>query len=224
MLHGLDVGIVSGSIPSIATRVFTDSEGHPAVLEVNHTFSNKSLGDAASDRIIVIAGGSGGYNPAVTGVTVGGNSCTEAIQFADTARAWIYYVALPTGTTGDVVVTFASAEFRSIIGVYAIYGASGGPADTATGGGTSGTVTASIDKTENGVTIGAFFQSNFNSATQNAAWTNLTEDAEVSADDSGSGGFASAENTADATGQTITVVSDSADGRQPLVVASWGAA
>jgi hypothetical protein len=208
----------------LATRVFTDSEGHPAALSLTHTFTAKSLGDEAPDRIIVIAGGSGGYHTAVTGITVGGNACTEAIQFQDTARAWIYYVALPTGTTGDVVVTFASAEFRSIIGVYALYGASGAPSSTASGGGTSGTaVTGSVVKKANGVCFGACFQDSFDPPVEDHTYTNLTKDAEVTADDSGSGSVASEEVSTDVT-ETITVVSTDTDGRQPLVAAHWEAA
>ena len=133
-------------------------------------------------------------------------------------------MALPTGTTGDVVVTFASAEFRSIIGVYALYGASGGPSSTASGGGTNGTVvTGNIVKKKNGVCFGACFQTGFDPATEDHAYTNLTKDAEVTADASGSGSVASEEVAADVT-ETITVVSDEIDGRHPLVAAHWEAA
>ena len=122
----------------LATRVFTDSEGHPAVSETTHTFTAKSLGTAASDRIIVIAGGN-------------------------------------------------------------------------------------IVKKKNGVCFGACFQTGFDPATEDHAYTNLTKDAEVTADASGSGSVASEEVAADVT-ETITVVSDEIDGRHPLVAAHWEAA
>ena len=208
---------------AVATRVFTDSAGHAAVLEATHTFSAMDLGTATSDRIIVIAGGSGGLGISVSSVTVGGDSCTEATEaLASTSGAWIWYVALSSGATGDVVVTFASSEYRSYVGVYALYGASGGPTNTATATGAE-PISASLVKKGGGVSFGTAFQTNFDAGTQTHDWTNLTEDLEISGDASGGGSVASEEVGADAT-QTVTCDSSSTDTRFSLAMASWPAA
>lgn len=112
------------------------------------TFSAQPLGDAAADRIIIITiaaftGGTSGVT--VSSVTVGGTSLAQAIwdnsESTHQTNAGIWVGAVPTGTTGDVVVTFSTNISNGVgICVYAGYGASAAESDDGSAAGAAVTV------------------------------------------------------------------------------------
>lgn len=83
-----------------------------------------SIGQAASDRVIVVCIGSGGSSARqVSGVTIGGNAATLAVRSASIARCTgIYYLAVPSGTTADIVATFSGSVDMAHFSVYSITG------------------------------------------------------------------------------------------------------
>jgi hypothetical protein len=97
-----------------------------------YTFSGKSVGAASSARHIIVAVAVSGST--VSGVTVGGSSATEIITAASGGGGingtWIGYIALPSGTTADVVVSAANAE-GCVIGMWRLLNWSGTANDTA---------------------------------------------------------------------------------------------
>lgn len=94
---------------------------------VTKTFSGVSLGAAASDRTIVIVGGGADADArTLLSVTVGG--VTASVDVAVTIAAgtdkfaFVAHAAVPTGTTGDVVVTWSGLVAMTYITVYRVVG------------------------------------------------------------------------------------------------------
>lgn len=83
-----------------------------------------SIGAAADDRVIVVAtGGGAAFSRQVSGVTIAGSAATLAVRSASIARCTgIYYLAVPSGTTADIVVTFSGSVDMANFGVYALTG------------------------------------------------------------------------------------------------------
>lgn len=86
-----------------------------------YTFSTVALGDAAADRQIIVHVGTNASGSAdVTALTVGGVSASPVVAVTDGAlgnvRSELWIAAVPTGTTGDIVVTLdATATLCGIV-------------------------------------------------------------------------------------------------------------
>jgi hypothetical protein len=90
-----------------------------------YTFSSQALGAAATDRRIVVAVGSAGNTTGTaSAVTVGGVSATQVAEYTDSVNtSSIWWAEVPTGTTGDVVVTFTGGKSDCGIVCYRLTGA-----------------------------------------------------------------------------------------------------
>lgn len=146
-----------------------------------YTFSSCALGAAATDRRIVVGAygrDNGGASISTTALTVGGVSATKIVEVINDSNiknvAALWVADVPTGTTGDIVVTFSTALVRAGIGWWGITGGAGGVIDS----GSSASQTASAPLTVNpgGAVIG--FSGDGASATT-YTWSNITEDFEA---------------------------------------------
>lgn len=83
-----------------------------------------SIGPAAGDRVIVVCVAAGaGAARQVSGVTIGGAAATLAVRSASVSQCTgIYYLAVPTGTTADIVYTFTGTVTTLTSCVYALTG------------------------------------------------------------------------------------------------------
>jgi hypothetical protein len=186
-----------------------------------YTFAGAALGAASGDRVIIVGVGGGAQTRTVSTLTVAGVSATFIVRAAganETAELW--YAAVPTGTTGDVVVTWSGAQDGCGAAVWKMTGATAAPhASGSDNDSDPGSV--SINIPASGVAVGYVFQRN---NTSTYTWANLTEDVDETVEASTfyhSG--ASAEFAAQQTGLAISADADSAGVRVPmLVVASWG--
>jgi len=163
--------------PKGITLAFQEADNSTSNL-TTYTFSGKALGTAASNRqIVVLVSGHGTSNTTVSTVTVGGVSATELVyaqQATGTQIKAIWIASVPTGTTGDVVVTFAAGKGSCGIGVYALYGASSSAHATQTDTTYStDTVSVSIDVPAGGVCFAIGTGTAIDAST---TWTGLTED------------------------------------------------
>lgn len=148
-----------------------------------YTFSSRSLGGAAADRYIAVAITTRSANArTIDSVTVGGVSAAEVVQVrngsgGNSSIAAIFIAAVPTGTTGDVVVTHNLGVDYCGITVYRIIGSTG--ASPSSNSSISNNPSASINVPAGGVACAvAYTQAN-----TSATWTNLTKDADfVTAD------------------------------------------
>ncbi len=128
----------------------------------SYTFSSLSFGAAAAARYIVVgiaARATGSQT--ISSVTIGGVPATQvAIQqgseSGNQTTAAMYIAAVPTGTTGAVVVTFSGAMIRCGVSVYRLEDpASATPYSTDTGGttGSGGNSGSALDIPAGGVAI-----------------------------------------------------------------------
>lgn len=153
-----------------------------------YTFSTLSFGAADSGRFMVV----GVYAAAnsdfgnITGVTIGGVTATQLVQIEDAlgdSDFAFYGASVPTGTTGDVVVTLNAAPDRCGVAVFRVVKLLSTTPTAATGANTgSAPVSANIATTSKGILIGfAGIENNASTWT----WTNMTEQVDTAV---GSGG------------------------------------
>ena len=160
----------------VVTGSFASSAGTSAAPNATtFTFSGVALGTAATDRHIVIAALTATASAAdANTVTVAGESASLVVRASggDNSRAELWIVALPSGTTGDVVITWSTAKDRCGYAAWAMYGANASAHDTATDGDTTPSFT--IDVPAGGYLIAAATQTG-SSSTPTATWTGVTE-------------------------------------------------
>jgi len=146
-----------------------------------YTFASRDLGAAASDRqIVAVVVSHSNAGVTLSSVTIGGVSATiDANELAsDTSRrVTIARAAVPTGATGDVVITFGASAARCSVGLYRITGATATVGATNSAATTSTTFATTIQSTVGGVVIAG--ATNGSSSNYNEVdWTggDLTED------------------------------------------------
>jgi len=97
-----------------ATQIGTDL--------TTYTFSGQNFGTANTARYIIVSiSGRAAAARTISSVTIGGVSASAVVSnpSADgTNRAAIYVAAVPTGTSGDVVITWSAGMVRCQIGLY----------------------------------------------------------------------------------------------------------
>ena len=199
-----------------ASVTFTDNTVDGTNL-TTYTFSSQSLGaDAPTRKIIVGVVGVESLTGGVSSLTVAGVSASVVIAGANSdVHAEIWIADVPTGTTGDIVVTFSTAKDRAGIGVFRAVGLRS-PA-SATASSVADPMSASLFIPSDGIAIGVAADANTNTN----VWSNLAEryDDIIEADSNQTG--ASLNNEAV---QTPTITCDpSAAALAPIMVlASWG--
>jgi hypothetical protein len=192
-----------------------------------YTFSGKTLGAAASDRIIVVGTFSTNAVKTVSAVTIGGVSAAQVVAATNSGgeQCALWQAAVPTGTTGDIVVTWSGAEVGCGIGVWRIVGATSA-AHASSGVSGASPLSSTLDIPANGVAIA---YSGAASSNRTAAWTGLTEGFDANGVEDGvnsgnhtgaSGAFATLQ-----TGLTIQMTLSGTSIRNPvLTMASWAPA
>lgn len=185
-----------------------------------YTFASQNLGTAATDRVIVVGIGArkAGAATTISSVTIGGVSATIIqVSNSDTNSdiAGIAYATVPTGTTGDIVVTFGSGMVRCAIQAYRAVGlASTTPYD-------SGTSTASDPTFNLDIPVGFAVATALSNSESSCTWTGLTEDHDNTLETYVTVTSASDEFVSEETGRTITA-DFATSGTTPVgVFAAW---
>ena len=118
---GRDASVDTGTAPSATF----EAQYVSAANSTAYTFSSCDLGTAASNRSIVVGVGGGqssSGNRTVSSVTINGvtaTKATEQLSFSGDNTS-IFFAAVPSGSTGDIVVTFSSSMVRAGIGVWSV--------------------------------------------------------------------------------------------------------
>lgn len=215
---------VSGSLSFLQGAVSTANQ-------TTYTFSSQNLGTAASDRYIIAAISTTGIADAqinVSSVTIGGVSATQVVtnnfNSVSSGLVALYIAAVPTGTTGNVVVTFDAGCARAGIALYRVTGL-GSATASATGqdedneGSANPSESTGINVPADGFAIGASFTQNQQSAT--AAWTGVTEQYEATVEGNAkhTGGYVETDSAL--TPLTVTVSWTTTETGAGMVAASW---
>lgn len=192
-----------------------------------YTFSSQALGTAASDRKIVVGAFAVNAVKAVSSMTIGGVSASLVVAKTNSGGEQIelWQAAVPTGTTGDVVVTWAGGQLGCGIGVFRIVGAESAAHDTG-GSAAAGAGSDTLDIPANGVAVGVAGTNPNGIPTW--TWTGLTEDYDAGGIITASDGSHTGASDAFATTQTglsITATATSYGVRgSVMAIASWGPA
>jgi hypothetical protein len=195
------------------------------------TFSGLDIYDTQDTRKVVIQGGGsgGGTVAALSGVTVGGASCSLSIAAVESETACEqWYIDLDNSTTtGDVVLTWASGnKGNSTVEVYVVENAaSGGPTQTLTSVAAPGT--NALDIPANGAAIAGWMLNTGTASARTTSWNGLTESAssdqnnttEQVAISAASGTFSDAQ-----TNLTITATLSGSSTHEAMVMAAYGPA
>lgn len=134
------------------------------------TFADADIGTADPYRVVVL-GITWGAVATITSITIGGITATLAV--AGSSNVAIYYAAVPTGTTADIVIDFNTTSGAVGLGIYSLllYG-SIAPTDTEADAGSAAAVDIVLNVIAGGyavvVTIGDLDASTH-------AWANATE-------------------------------------------------
>lgn len=186
-INGIDV-TPSGS-PAIT---YTDTAVDTNDLS-SYTFTARSIGTAAADRRIIVgifARSSVSTTIAVSGVTVAG--ITAAVvpgtpaggpngSVSTETSLWI--VDVPTGTTGDIVVTLNNTGSRCAIALWSATGIVGSPSDVATYfvSGSNNTISLNADVLTGSIVVAI---GGCNSSAVTMTWTGATEDVDAAVETS----------------------------------------
>lgn len=145
------------------------------------TFTGISFGTADTNRIIAVpvCWRANADGDTITGMTIGGVSATQAsgAYVSATGGAWIsdiWYAAVPTGTSGNVVVTFSATTSRTGIATYRIITGTSTPTSVQNTSGNGTVISKAITINSGGKGL-AFFSDRIGSGT-NIVWTNATSD------------------------------------------------
>lgn len=165
--------------------------------QTTYTFSSQNIGTAASNRFIIvtITGRSGdGTNKTLSSVTIGGVTATLAASgqwntgnFCGAACANV-----PTGTTGDIVVTFSDTMSACSVSAYSENGLSSATV-IGSGGTTSDAGSITVVTSTGGVIVGI---AKDDDGTATCTWTGLTENFDSQDGDSNDISGASKQETA----------------------------
>ena len=138
------------------------------------TFSGVSLGTASADRTIIVAVSSGSASSGyVTGVTIRGVAATlDQVAGASVGGTAIARAVVPTGATGDVVITYSATVARTVIGVYRAPAVTVAATATITGGAlTAALATATITNPTGGTVVACAY-----THTLTPSWTGAVAD------------------------------------------------
>jgi hypothetical protein len=162
---------------TITVRTFLASLTHSSRTMTSGTSFTKTgvdFGPADASRIVAVAlAVESAGSKTITAVTIGGVTATKAVSGGSPDNSFaIWYAAVPTGTSGNVVVTTSSGSSFMFLFAYALYGlASVADTDkqTRVSGGLTYSVT--IDVPDDSAAIALWFADN----ATGAAWSNIEE-------------------------------------------------
>lgn len=118
-----DSAMLPGIIPIPASSAAELSFLQSAVSATNatsYTFASQSLGAVHGERYIICAlvADNGGTNVQISTCTIGGVSATVVREAVGWETASLVIAKVPTGTTGDVAVTWTVSSLRCGIGLW----------------------------------------------------------------------------------------------------------
>lgn len=169
--------VIGASVASLVFQATTQQTS-----STNYTFSSQAIGQATASRYVIVAAHLYSNSArTISSLTVGGISATQVITQSVTNffayRASIYIVAVPTGTTADIVVNTSGVCELMTISVWAAYDLNSATAvdsDSATSTGSTTFSIPSMSTSADGFAVASCVY-NRNGTGSAFAWTNATE-------------------------------------------------
>lgn len=126
-----------------------------------YTFAAVDIGTAAADRRVIVAitaNSNAGAGAAISSATIGGITADIIVEHmaVSASSSHIFMAEVPTGTTADIVVTFAAAQIRAGIGVWSVTGLTN-PIPTDTVSTATSPAVLDLDVLEGGFIIGVAY-------------------------------------------------------------------
>lgn len=194
-----------------------------------YTFSSQNLGTAASDRHIIVAVAAralGATACTISSVTVGGVAATISHQVSNNTTnsnvVGLAIAAVPSGTTGDIVVTLSRSALRCRIAAYRATTIN--PTATDTGTDTtaaSSQVSDTIDVPAGGCAVAVTMVAIVTPPTT-WTWGGVTEDHDATVETSASVSGASSAFAASQSGLSVTATYIGTNIEPALAIAAWG--
>lgn len=190
------------------------------------TFSGVSFGTATADRLVIVGVGMTATSLAtISSVTIGGVTATSIVEKPHNAggvyvHSGIFIAAVPTGATGDIVVTWSGTVLRCGFVAWEAHNlTSATPFDSDSS--SASPATAGLNVKTDGIAVA--YEQAYASAAPGFSWTNLTEDGDEAVEGVGNSHHtaASANTASDETPRTITCTDNGGDTVRALVMASW---
>ena len=219
-------GFGAAGVPAVPISFTSvDTPAANTTSQTTYTFSSASFGSAASVRVIVVAFASRANTTGrtISSVTIGGVAATAAAvgnysSGGASDFAAIYYAELPSGTTGDVVITFSAAMLRCALQVFRMTGQdSVTPSATATDT-TGDPMDGDVNVVAGGAAVGV---SATGGASGGTVWTGLTESTDTAIFGTHEWSTAFAEISAAETPRDISANIPASVTSQCLAVAAW---
>jgi hypothetical protein len=207
------------------TGTFLSSDNTAADL-TTYTFAGRTLGAAASNRLIVLGVDASANTIGATAVTIGGVSATQLVAAAGGGTTFIslWVAAVPAGTTGDIVVTFGDGKNRCGIAWWRLVDANATAFHTASDNGAT-TLSADLNVVRGGFAVGVACENlaSGQPASPIYTWTGLNENAGSDQSVESTHRHSAASDSFDAaeTGRTITATVPNASTSNCMVLASF---
>lgn len=160
----------------MAAAIAYGSQGSATISSLVATIAGLSFGSESSDRIVLAAIG---FDIAATisSVTIGGVSAGSPLvaDVNSNRKVAIYGASLPTGTTGDVVVTMSAGNGNTVsAAAYALTGADATPTDTDSVSSTADVISiTALTIPTDGVGLASSIR---NTSSNTVTWTGASED------------------------------------------------
>lgn len=218
------LGFAAGGEVSQSTVTYTGSFTDTANATA-YTYTGASIGTAAANRMVIVTGCANGNNSgAISSVTIGGVTATINSFITPTGNSdpalFVASLIVASGTTADVVATYATAKARSNIDVYYAYVDSATPTNSASDDDDSNPANVSININAGGFAVGVVAS---DGGTNTYTWTGLTEVYDTASSIEGNLNESSAtlESATAQTALAVTATRTGSPANNPMLVVSW---
>tara|TARA_R110002012_G_scaffold318226_1_gene536040 strand:+ start:118 stop:810 length:693 start_codon:yes stop_codon:yes gene_type:complete len=216
--------------PSVATIAYTDNKVSASASTAVRSFSSCDIGTASSDRVVIVAigtGGGGSGTDDASGVTVNGTSLTKQFSrlHTDHLIGQFWAGTITSGTSATIVVTWSRSANATGIGVWAATGIDPSASLTDSGSAvltnsTSG-MSADLDIAAGGIALGYSVNLAGEDVNPTYSFTNLTTNFNSALDYARSQGGGSAAFASAQSGLTLTSTPNAQNNLGVTIFASW---
>ncbi len=204
----LQAKVLPGSNEVASKSIFYVNRYIQTTNTTTYTFTACDIGVASTDRrVIVGAHMYGGTSRNLSSATIAGISATEVTSDLNATAETVLIIAnVPTGTTGDIVLTWSGSCAGSAVSVWYATGlTSDTPVATARNASLTAPTSGSLTTVDGGFIVAAATCRYGDSTTRTHSWTNATEQFDAELENAGGDGASISGAHIATTGSSVTV-------------------